>query len=225
MTPRGGKRALAEPEVDIDELLSHTLPPRNHPRPRSRAARRQIPPIIASWREPGRFKRWAASPVAAYRIGLMLSYLAMMSVGAAAIAYGVPLFDRTTPDGWTGAWGVVVIISGLVAAIGSIRAGAGVQAGTSPSETRAFNRIELAGAIGLFLALGTLAAMFLILAYGLDYKEDVIRGFAFTALGVQPAIRLVWLMFSPPASMTQRDVTLRLSSGTGPTPIASAKKE
>lgn len=211
--------------VDIDALLEHTLPPRNHPRPLSRAARRQVPPIIASWREPGRFKRWAGSPVAAYRIGLMISYLAMMGVGGAAITYGVAVFDRTTPDGWTTVWGIAVILSGLVAAIGSTRAGASTLEGARPQETRVFNRIELTGAIGLFLSLGTLAALFLVLAYGYHFEEDVVRGFAFTALGIQPAIRLIWLLFSPPKTMTQRDITLRLNDpSTGPTPTASAEK-
>lgn len=201
---------------DLDGLLSQTLPPRNHPKPHTRAARRQTPAIIASWSKSGRIRRWAASPVAAYRLGLMIGYWAMMLVGGSAITFGIPVFDRTTPDGWTPIWGTIVIISGLVAAVGSLRAGTSVEEGKSLKEVKLFNYIEMAGAIGLFLTLGTLAALLLILAYGYGYSEDATRGAAFVALGVQPAVRLLWLLFSPPKSLAQRNTQLR--ANTGPTP-------
>ncbi len=178
----------ARGKVDIDRLLGETLPPR--PRP----ARR--PATSLPWRahqQPTGFRKWALSQVAAYRVGLVLGYLGTIYFGSQAFIAGVPAFEFTTPRGWTPIWAVILMVGGLVAAIGAIRAG------TEPvtREVRIFNRIELGGAIALFLTLGVYAAVLLILGYGFGDVNRQAVGSGFVALGIHPAVRMIWLIFRP----------------------------
>lgn len=142
------------------------------------------------------FKQWAGSQVAAYRFGLVLCYLGTIYFGISAVVAGIPAFEFTTPNGWTPIWASVLILGGFSAAIGAIRAG------EEPvtREVRVFNRIELGGAIALFLTLGGYAAVLHILGYQFGDTNRVAAGAGFLALSLQPAVRMIWLFFRPSKS-------------------------
>lgn len=133
-------------------------------------------------RRPTRFERWAWSPISAYRLGLTLSYIAMVYFGVQAFIAGVPAFTIAAPEGWTPAWASILVLGGIVAAIGS--------AGSS----KKFERIETLGAWALFLTLATYAVTLLVLAYGNGDNSRAAVGAGFVALGVMPLVRLLWLM-------------------------------
>jgi len=179
-------------EIDtaIDRILEQTFS-----RPKSLKPPKKMPrkPIKLSLRE------WAGSQVAAYRIGLLLGYLAMIYFGTSAFLADMPTFRITAPEGWTPVWATVVVFGGLIAAIGSIKAGAE----PITKEVRRFNRIELTGAVMLFLTLGTYATLLLILGYGYGDAGRASIGAGFVALGVHPTIRMFWLIFRP--RFIQRD--------------------
>ncbi len=67
-----------------------------------------------------RWAIWAWSPVIVLRVALVLVY--MLYVYASVIAYraGIPVFTLTTPEGYTSIWAVMLGISAVVAAVGSI---------------------------------------------------------------------------------------------------------
>lgn len=169
---------------DIDRVLENT-----RPRPKSAA-----PPTSLRVRPAVSFlKQWASSQVAAYRAGLVLNYLALIFFGASAFGAGIPVFVFTTPDGWTPIWSMAVVLGALVGAVGALKAG------TEPvtREIRAFNRIELVGSVILFLTLGTYACVLLIVGYGFGDLGRISSGAGYIALGVNPAVRMVWLIFRP----------------------------
>ena len=117
----------------------------------------------------------------------------MIYFGASALIAGIPTFEFTTPMGWTPVWATAVILGGLIGGLGSIRAG-------SEPVTRAvrvYNRIELAGAILLFLTLGTYATLLLIIGYGFGDAGRASIGAGFIALGMHPTVRMIWLIFRP----------------------------
>lgn len=181
---------------DLDALLLQTLP------------RASVPPPSGGPRKPLTLslKEWASSQVSAYRVGLVLGYITMMYFGMSAFVAGVPTFEFTTPQGWTPIWSTIVIFGGLIAAIGAIRAG------SEPvtREVKIFNRIELTGAVMLFITLGTYAAILLILSYGYSDPARASVGAGFVALGIHPTIRMLWLIFRP------RFLKLSPKSPTGP---------
>lgn len=133
-------------------------------------------------RRPTRFEQWAWSPIAAYRLGLTLSYSAMVYFGVQAFIAGVPAFTIAAPQGWTPIWASVLVLGGITAAIGSA------------SDSKLFERIETAGAWALFLTLATYAVTLLVLAYGTGDNSRAAVGAGFIALGVMPLVRLLWLM-------------------------------
>lgn len=168
----------------VDALLGTTIPRPRVVRPPTGALRK---PLVVLFRD------WASSQVAAYRVGLVLGYLAMVYFGTSAFIAGIPSFEFTTPRGWTPIWASMVVVGGLIGGIGSLRAG------TEPltREIRVFNRIELAGAILLFLTLSTYATILLILGYGYGDAGRSSIGAGFVALGIHPSVRMVWLVFRP----------------------------
>lgn len=168
---------------DMDRLLEDTLSPRPPSARRPKPLRRGV--------LPGFFSAWAKSQVTAYRLGLVLSYVATTGIGAVALVNGIPAFEITTPEWWTLIWSLAVILGGVVAAVGAIHAG------ETPStlQVRTFNRIELAGSIALFLAMTGYAAVLLVLGYGYGDTSRASSGAVFVALGVAPAVRMVWLIF------------------------------
>ncbi len=133
-------------------------------------------------RRPTRFERWAWSPISAYRLGLTLGYVAMVYFGAQSFFAGVPAFTIAAPEGWTPIWASILTLGGIVAAIGSA------------ASSKAFERVETVGAWVLLLTLGTYAFTLLVLAYGIGDQTRAAAGAGFVALGVQPLVRLLWLM-------------------------------
>jgi len=169
---------------DVDELLGRTMPRR------PRSVRKPATPA-----RPWFFSTWARSQVTAYRIGLVLGYLATIYFGVSSFVAGLPAFVVTAPSWWTPIWASVVVVGGFIAAIGAIRAGSEP---VTQSVTR-FNRIELVGTVMLFLTLGTYAAVLLILGYYFGDTSRSAVGSGFVALGVHPAVRMIWLIFRPKA--------------------------
>lgn len=136
-------------------------------------------------RAPSRFEVWAWSPIVAFRIGLTLGYAAMVYFGVSGFIAGVPAFTLTAPDSWTPIWSGVLVLGGVLGAFGSI------------GDTMRLRMIELAGSWLLFLTVGSYAAILLILAYGVIGEPDLDRatgGAGLLALGVQPFVRMLWLM-------------------------------
>lgn len=133
-------------------------------------------------RTPTRFEQWALSPIAAYRLGLTLSYVAVVYFGVSAVIAGVPAFTIAAPEGWTPIWAAVLVLGGATASIGSA------------ASTKRFERIETVGAWALFLTLATYSVTLLVLAYFAGDATRAAVGAGFTALGVQPFVRLLWLM-------------------------------
>lgn len=172
---------------DVDKLLNETLPRRPH-------SVRPPKPQRKPWLTP--FMTWSRSQVTAYRLGLVLGYIGMIYFGSQAFIAGLPAFEIGAPQGWTPIWSSVVMIGGLIAAIGAIRAGED----PATPEVRRFNRLELGGSIALFLTLGCYAAVLLILGYGFGDVARTAVGSGFVALGIQPAVRMVWLIFRPRAA-------------------------
>jgi hypothetical protein len=179
-----GKRVLVSGMEDIDKMLSID-PPR--PRPARAPSRSMRKPLIFS------LKEWASSQVSAYRVGLVMGYIAMMYYGTSAFIAGVPVFIFTAPQWWTPVWSLTVIAGGLVAGIGAIRAGAE----PVTREVKIYNRIELVGSIMLFITLGSYAVLLLIIGYGYGDAGRASVGAGFVALGIHPAVRMLWLIFRP----------------------------
>jgi|GEM_PF-2947201 len=169
---------------EIDRLLAQSQPrsnPITRPRmPLHRSAARSL-------------KEWASSQVSAYRIGLVLGYVAMIYFGTSALVAGIPAFQIAAPEWWTPVWAWTVMLGGLVAGIGAIRAGAE----PITREVRIFNWIELFGAIALFLTIGGYAVMLLILGYVYGDEARASVGSGFFALSVHPAVRVFWLILRP----------------------------
>lgn len=157
----------------MDPLLEETAP-----RPRGRERLN----LLRQPRTPTRFERWAWSPIIAYRIGLTAGYLATIYFGVSAFIAGVPAFQIAAPGGWTPIWSSILVLGGAVAAFGSIADG------------HVFRRVELVGSWALFLTLGGYAAVLLVLAYGAGDVNRAAVGAGFVALGIQPGVRMLWLM-------------------------------
>jgi hypothetical protein len=175
----------SQSNIELDKLLERTGPrPASIPKPK-RVSRRK--PFTVSLQE------WAGSQVAAYRVGLLLGYAAMIYFGASALVAGIPSFQFTTPEGFTPIWSVGVVLGGFIAAVGSLKAGSEPMT----KDVIRFNRIELTGAILLFLTLGTYAVILLILGYRFGDNGRASIGAGFVALGVHPTIRMFWLFFRP----------------------------
>jgi len=168
----------------IDALLGATVPRPQSAKPPTKPRRKPMSLAL---------KDWASSHVAAYRVGLFLSYVSMMYFGTSAFIAGIPTFEFTTPEGWTPIWSASVVLGGFVGALGSLKAGAE----PLTIEVRLFNRIELTGAILLFLTLGTYAALLLILGYGYGDTGRASVGAGFFALAINPTVRMIWLIFRP----------------------------
>lgn len=182
---------------DIDQILENTIP---RPKSAKPPARPRGKPLGVSLRA------WASSQVAAYRVGLVMGYVVMMYFGTSAFIAGIPVFEFTTPEGWTPVWAGAVTVGGLIAGIGAIKAG------TEPltREIRVFNRIELVGAILLFLTLFTYAFILLLIGYQYGDAGRASVGAGFVALGVHPTVRMLWLIFRP------RFLALAIASNSGP---------
>ena len=163
--------------MTIDPLLEDTGRPPQLARERAKLIR---PHRIR--RTPTRFERWAFSSIIAYRLSLTLGYAAASYCGVSALIAGVPAFQVAAPSWWLIVWAPALILSAFVALLGSV------------SDSRRSWSTELVGAIGLFITLGTYAAVLLVLAYGSGDSARAAAGSGFVWLGVGPALRMVWLM-------------------------------
>lgn len=67
-----------------------------------------------------RFARWAWGPTIVLRIALVGSYIIAVYAATLAFIAGVPVFDLTTPAGYTVFWATLMGGSALVAAVASI---------------------------------------------------------------------------------------------------------
>lgn len=152
-----------------------------HPRPLLSARERQkLARAIESPRSRVDLHAWAWSPITAYRIGLTLSYLAIAYVGLSGIVAGIPVFDLTAPQGWNVIWGAVVTLGAVFAAIGSA--------------TDRLRGLETLGGAMVFAMLVGYASAFLVVAYGAGDANRAAVGAVVLALGLQPGMRLLWLL-------------------------------
>ena len=71
-------------------------------------------------RQKNRFTAWAWSPIIVLRVSLVATYLVWVFASAIAFIDGVPIFNLTTPQGWTPVWATVLGTSAIVSAIGSL---------------------------------------------------------------------------------------------------------
>lgn len=67
-----------------------------------------------------RFAVWAWGPVIMLRIALVTIYLLFGYGGIIAAVSGVPILDHNAPAGYTLYWGILLSLSGFVAAIGAL---------------------------------------------------------------------------------------------------------
>jgi len=140
------------------------------------------PKLKRAPRKPSALERWAWSPITAFRIGLTLTYIGAIYFGTSAFIAGVPAFVIAAPDGWTPLWAGVLVIAAVLAAIGSA------------ADTKPFRLMELIGSWALFISLGVYAIVLLFIAYHDGDATRAAVGAGFVALGIQPGVRMLWLM-------------------------------
>jgi hypothetical protein len=63
---------------------------------------------------------WVWSPVIVLRIALFMTYIAYVYASVIAFIAGVPIFDLTSPPGYTSIWAVLLGASAVFSAVGSI---------------------------------------------------------------------------------------------------------
>lgn len=66
-----------------------------------------------------RFAIWAWSPIIVLRIALFGVYAGLAYASVIAFIAGVPVFDLTTPEGYTSIWAVLLGTSAVLAAVGA----------------------------------------------------------------------------------------------------------
>ena len=140
------------------------------------------PKLKRSPRSPSALERWAWSPITAFRIGLTLTYIGALYFGVSAFIAGVPAFLQAAPDGWTPPWAAVLSLSSILAAVGSA------------ADSKPFRLMELIGSWALFICLGVYAIVLLFIAYHDGDATRAAVGAGFVALGIQPGVRMLWLM-------------------------------
>lgn len=63
---------------------------------------------------------WVWSPIIVLRVGLVAIYLLYVYASVIAFVAGVPIFDLTTPQGYTPIWAALLGASAVASAVGSI---------------------------------------------------------------------------------------------------------
>jgi hypothetical protein len=66
------------------------------------------------------FEVWAWSPVSILRVALVITYLIVVGFAVTSFIAGVPVFELTTPVGYTAPWAVLLCASAIAAAIGAV---------------------------------------------------------------------------------------------------------
>lgn len=126
-----------------------------------------------------KFAIWAWSPIIVLRVALVATYVVWAFCATIAFIAGVPIFELTTPHGWTPIWALLLGISAIASAVGSL--------------TDAWQKLERWSSLllsGMILAyVGGLN----IVAWGEgDLSRQFIGGVAFIA-GILPITRFVYL--------------------------------
>lgn len=67
------------------------------------------------------FARWAWGPAIVLRVSLVLTYALYVYGAIIAFLAGVPIFDLTTPQGWTSVWAVLLAVSAAFCMVGSVK--------------------------------------------------------------------------------------------------------
>lgn len=63
---------------------------------------------------------WVWSPVIVLRVALFATYMLYVYASVIAFLVGVPIFDLTTPPGYTAVWAVLLGAAAVFSAVGSI---------------------------------------------------------------------------------------------------------
>lgn len=77
-------------------------------------------PARRARRSRSKFETWAWSPVIVLRVALVSTYLLYVYAAVIAFVAGIPLFSLTAPVGYTSIWAVLLGVSALLSAIGSV---------------------------------------------------------------------------------------------------------
>lgn len=126
-----------------------------------------------------KFAIWAWSPIIVLRVSLVATYL--MWVYAAIIAFiaGVPIFSLTTPHGWTPVWALLLGVSAIASAVGSL--------------SDKWQKIERVATLVLSAMILAYIGGLNIVAWGEhDLNRQFVGGVAFIA-GILPITRFVYL--------------------------------
>ncbi|WP_292717176.1 hypothetical protein [Microbacterium sp. 13-71-7] len=122
---------------------------------------------------------WAWSPVIVLRVALVGVYLGYVYSAVIAFVAGVPIFRLTTPQGYTAIWAVLLGVSALLSAVGSL--------------TDRWQQLEKWAS----LALSSLMSGYVGALNGIGFAEgDLNRQFAGAVAAIAfilPAVRFVYL--------------------------------
>jgi uncharacterized membrane protein YjjB (DUF3815 family) len=126
-----------------------------------------------------RWAIWAWSPVIVLRIALVGVYLGYVYASVIAFIAGVPIFRLTAPQGYTSIWAVLLGVSAVLSAIGSI--------------TDRWQQLEKWASLGL----SSMMAAYVGGLNGVGFAEgDLNRQFAGAVAAIAfilPAVRFVYL--------------------------------
>lgn len=126
-----------------------------------------------------RWAIWAWSPVIVLRVALVGVYLGYVYASLIAFIAGVPIFQVTTPEGYTAIWAVLLGVSAVLAAIGSL--------------TDRWQQLEKWASLGLssmmFAYVGGMNGVAFFLA---DLSRQFVGAIAFIAF-ILPVVRFVYL--------------------------------
>lgn len=141
-------------------------------------------------REPrtrSRVEEWAWSPVVVLRVGLVALYAINVYVAIVAFLAGVPVFTRTTPDGWQITWAVALMLSALIAAI--------CVSIDEPAHrhSKALRWAEMISAAGVFVLAGTYSVALHVVGFGSGDQNRQVVAAVSVALFVLPFVRFLWL--------------------------------
>lgn len=126
-----------------------------------------------------RVAKWAWSPIIVLRIALLGNYLLWVPAAVIAFLAGVPLFELTTPHGWTPVWAILLGAAATVSAVGSI--------------TDRWQKVEKWASAGLSaLLLAYIGGMNLTAYLENDLNRKFVGVVALIA-GILPIVRFVYL--------------------------------
>lgn len=122
---------------------------------------------------------WAWSPVVVLRVALVAVYLGYVYASVIAFIAGVPVFRLTAPEGYTAVWAVLLGVSAVLSAIGSIT--------DRWQQTEKWASLGLASMMGAYV--GGLNGVGFVEG---DLDRQFVGAIAFIAF-ILPAVRFVYL--------------------------------